>query len=76
MSKVDHLNKASVLANLVINHNGAMQELANAWPFSSWNPHVRESTEQLNVSQQRMAEAFCSFLIVFRDVFDNFLEIF
>ena len=72
---MEYLDFALGLVNAVIDEKGAVEQLSDMLPFSDQATHVRESSEQLNVFDKRIAETEGGFRVVFGNVADDLGEI-
>ena len=75
MPEVEHFHKTLVFTDLVIDQNRAMQQFANARPFSDGASHARKARQQVHVVKQSIAKTRSRFSVVFGNVADNLGEI-
>lgn len=75
MPKVKHFHETLIFADLVVDQNRAMQQLANARPFSDGASHAGKASQQVHVVEQSIAKTRCSLIVVFGNVADDLGEI-
>jgi hypothetical protein len=72
---VKHLDDALAHVELVIDHERAMHELADAGPFWDRPAHAREAGKQFDMVKQRVSERRRGSVIVVGNAPDDFGEI-
>ncbi len=75
MTQVEYLDFALGLVNAVIDEKRAVEQLSDVLPVSDQATHVRKSSQQLNVFNERIAEAEGGFRVVLGNVADDLGEI-
>ncbi len=75
MTEVKYFDEMLVLAYLVVDQNGAVQQLTDARAFAKSATHAGKASQQLHVVEQRVAETRSSLRVIFSDVVDDLSEI-
>jgi hypothetical protein len=75
MTDVKDLDFAPGFPDVVINEKWAVRQFSNAGPFPNQSTHARELSQQVDVLDQRTAEAGGSFRVILGNVADDFREI-
>ena len=75
MTEVKYFDEPLILADSVVNQNGAMVQFSHAGPFSDRPTHAWKPSQQVHVVKQGPAKTHRGLAIVLGNIADYFSEI-